>query len=192
MDGFEPKVIYDIGACSLGWAREARELWPEAKIILFDAYEPFEPFYKKHPEYDYHIGVLSNEDNNTVRFYISTIHPSGNSYYKEHDDAVFPTARFVERKTITLDSVVSQRGFPLPDFIKMDTQGSEKDILEGAAETIKSVKHLIVEIQNDDYNLGAPKANVVIPYVESLGFTCVAPLFCDYGPDGDYGFSRSV
>lgn len=186
-NGFEPNVIYDIGACTMHWAREAHELWPGAKIILFDAYEPFTFLYK---DYDHHIGVLSNEDDNTVRFYISKEHPSGNSYYKEHDDTVFPITRFVERNTRTLDSVVLERNFPPPDFIKMDTQGSEKDILEGATETLKSVKRMIVEIQSDQYNIGAPKTDIVIPFVESLGFTCSAPLFCDYGPDGDYGFER--
>jgi FkbM family methyltransferase len=186
-EGFEPKVVYDIGSCTLHWTREVQTLWPDAIIILFDAYEPLEVLYK---DFDHYIGVLSNEDGNTVRFYVSKEHPSGNSYYKEFNDDVFPITRFVERKTRTLDGIVAERGFPPPDFIKLDTQGSEKDILEGATETLKSVKRMIVEIQSDQYNIGAPRTDIVVPFVESLGFNCTAPLFCDYGPDGDYGFER--
>ena len=28
--GFEPAVIYDIGACVLHWTQEAKKLWPDA------------------------------------------------------------------------------------------------------------------------------------------------------------------
>ena len=65
-DGFEPKVIYDIGSCVLHWTKIAKKLWPNAKIILFDAFQPAEFLYSG---YDYHIGVLSNVDNNIVKFY---------------------------------------------------------------------------------------------------------------------------
>ena len=36
--GFEPKVIYDIGSCVLHWTNKAKQLWPNAKYILFDAF----------------------------------------------------------------------------------------------------------------------------------------------------------
>ena len=38
--GFAPTVIYDIGACVLHWTRPVKELWPDAEVILFDAFEP--------------------------------------------------------------------------------------------------------------------------------------------------------
>ena len=66
--GFEPKVIYDIGANVLHWTNEAKKLWPEAEYILFDAYEAAECLYDN---YKHHIGVLSNEDGLEVKFYTS-------------------------------------------------------------------------------------------------------------------------
>ena len=36
--GFEPKVIYDIGACVLHWTKVAQRLWPDARIILASGY----------------------------------------------------------------------------------------------------------------------------------------------------------
>jgi hypothetical protein len=41
-EGFEPKVIYDIGSCVLHWSTITKEIWLDAKIILFDAFEPAE------------------------------------------------------------------------------------------------------------------------------------------------------
>ena len=97
-DGFEPKVIYDIGSCVLHWTKIAKKLWPNAKIILFDAFQPAEFLYSG---YDYHIGVLSNVDNNIVKFYQNDYHPGGNSYYREigcRNGFFFPENKYIEMK----------------------------------------------------------------------------------------------
>jgi hypothetical protein len=35
---------------------------------------------------------------------------------------------------------------------------------------------------------GAPLVGETLPFIESLGFKCVAPRFSDNGSDADYGF----
>ena len=103
--------------------------------------------------------------------------------------------RYYEFDSITLDDVVTKYQFPKPDFIKMDVQGSEKDILQGATETLERCQHLILELPkpNTVYNLGAPGFDEVYDYVVNLGWTCTAPLFSDNGEfDGDYGFTRNL
>lgn len=186
--GFQPKVIYDIGACVLHWTKFAKTLWPNASYVIFDAFDKAEFLYT---DYQYHLGVLGNEDFKEVKFYQNDLLPTGNSYYREigcENGRYFPIDDFKWRTMRTLDSIVQSRNFPLPDLIKIDVQGAERDIVQGGARTIKHAKHLIVEMQHSDYNQDAPKFNETIPVIENLGFTCVAPLFCNNGPDGDYGF----
>jgi len=183
--GFEPKVIYDIGSCVLHWTKKAKLLWPNSKIILFDAFREAEFLYEG---YDYHMGVLTDEDNKELKFYKNIHSPGGNSYYKENNDRVFPSHLFVLENGMTLDTIVKEKGFPLPDLIKMDVQGAEKDIIIGAPKCLANAKHLICEIQSVDYNMGAPKVKETLPFIEALGWKCVAPKFCDNGPDADYGF----
>lgn len=191
--GFEPKVIYDIGSCVLHWTNGAKRLWPNATYYLFDAFESAEFLYVR-DGYDYHMGVLSDEDGKVVKWHQNDIQPGGNSYYREVgcgpiSGQLFPENGYVEKITRTLDSVVKERGFPKPDLLKMDVQGAEKDILSGAKDTLSSVRHLIVEMQHVDYNLGAPKVDETLPFIESLGFECVAPRFCGNADiDADYGF----
>ena len=187
--GFEPKVIYDIGASVLYWTKHAEALWPEATIVLFDAFRPAEFLYKG---YKYHMGVLSDKDDEVVKFYVNDMYPAGNSYYREIGTFgnVFPKENYVLYTTERLDSVVEENEFPLPDLVKLDVQGSEKDIIAGGLKTISHAKHLIVELQCVEYNEGAPNVEETLPYIESLGWKCTAPLFCDNGPDGDYGFTR--
>lgn len=190
-NGFEPKVIYDIGSCVLHWTQVARKLWPNATYIFFDAFQPAEFLYIEDGSL-YNIGALSNVDGNIVNFYQNDYLPGGNSYYKEigsfEPEKYFPENKFIEMTTQTLDNVVKNRGFPLPDFIKMDVQGCEVDILKGGLETIKHAKRLIVELQHSNYNRDAPTVTESLPFIESLGWKCDSPAFQNNGPDADYSF----
>lgn len=187
--GFEPKVIYDIGSCVLHWTKAAKKLWPDAKYILFDAFSPAEFLYK---DYDYHVGVLSNEDDKLVKFYQNDYYPTGNSYYREigckHRD-YFPKDKYIEKLSKKIDTIVKERGFPLPDFVKIDVQGAEIDIIRGGIDTFKNASRMIIELQSREYNEGALTNDVSLPLIENLlGFKCRDPLFQNNGPDGDYGF----
>ena len=191
--GFNPKVIYDIGSCVLHWTHVAQKVWPEAEIILFDAFSPAMFLYK---DYDYFIGVLSDQDDKDIKFYQNDFFPGGNSYYREvgsRGHVFFPPETYIEWKSRSLDSVVWERQFPLPDLIKLDVQGAEKDIIAGGRSVVRHAQRLIVEMQDVEYNEGAPKVMETLPFIESLGFRCCDPKFSDNGPDADYGFiSRSA
>ena len=193
-NGFEPRVIYDIGSCILHWSKEARKIWPDAKIIAFDASTSVEFLYSKKHVDDYSIGILTNEDDKELTFYQHDALQTGNSYYKEigskNSSALFNKHTAYKRRGMTLDTIVAERELPLPDLVKIDVQGAEKDVVEGGVKTILNCKHLIVEMQRKQYNEGAPLVDETLPYVESVGFHCRAPLFCDNGVDGDYGFER--
>jgi FkbM family methyltransferase len=191
----QPRVIYDIGACVLHWTTEAKDIWPESKFIAFEAMDESEFLFKEN-NMDYAICVLSDTDGKTVDFYQNTIHPGGNSYYKENHEInpnsihYFNDSHRRTKVTATLDSIVKQKKFPLPDLIKMDVQGAEMDVIKGARGCLAYCKDLILELQVVEYNKGAPLRQDVIEYLKTLGFELVTELFCNNGPDGDYHFRR--
>ena len=76
------------------------------------------------------------------------------------------------------------------DFIWMDVQGAEMDILKGAKETLKTCQNLILELQHVEYNTGAPMNEEVISYLDGIGFRLVEGPFAEYSGDGDYHFVR--
>jgi len=141
---------------------------------------------------NYHIGVLSNEDNRKVKFYQNIMHPAGNSYYRElhNNSAMFPEDKAVEMTAATLDTIAKQKGFPPPDLIKCDVQGAEIDIVAGAKETLKNTKYMILELQHQVYNQGAMMADKSIELLKMDGWECVAPRFSSAMADADYCFKR--
>lgn len=188
--GFEPKVIYDIGSCVLHWTKEAEKIWPNANIYLFDAFDTAEFLYEK---YKYHIGVLGDTDGKMVKFYQNDLHPGGNSYYKEigcKNGLYFPEDQFVIREMKTLDTIRSVNEWPMPDLVKIDVQGAELDIIKGSPNVIQAAQHLIVEMQHTNYNRNAPLVDTTLPFIKSLGFECIAPRFSSTPVDADYGFKK--
>lgn len=197
---YTPSVVYDIGAAVLHWTKEAKQIWPNTRYIAFEAMTTVEEWYNEYGV-EYSLGVFSNENNKEVTYHGHPVHIGGNSYYKEnvkYSPAAkdIYTKEFEElRHTITIDSVVSLSGFPPPDFVKIDVQGAELDILEGMTNTLKTVKHLIVELQHVEYNIGAKQVNESIPFIESLGFKLVPTNtkdkhFYNNGADADYHFIK--
>jgi len=141
--------------------------------------------------------VLSDVTDREVEFYQNNDAPGGNSYYRENP-AVQPSAAQIYSdvyrrrvKTISLDDTVRARGWPWPDLIKMDVQGAEFDVLQGAAESLMHAQHVILELQVVEYNKGAPLKDTVIAYMDTVGYDCLG-LFSDNGPDGDYHFRRRL
>lgn len=198
-DGLRPKVIYDIGACVLHWTNEARQVWPAAEFIPFEAMKEVDFLYREAGFKNFASGCLLSDTIEEIEFYENLEHPGGNSMYRENEElsplasVLFPDNKKVKRKTNTLDEIVKLNQLPLPDLIKMDIQGAELKALKGAVETLKSCNHLILELQHKDYNLGAPKSQEVIEYLESIGFVLHGgKMFCgsDMGVDGDYHFIR--
>ena len=193
-EGFEPKVIYDIGACVLHWTNEAQRIWDRAEYIVFEAMDSSEFLFKERG-LKYHMGVLSDESGKEVDFYQNDVHPGGNSYYKENEEVNPETVNYFNEshrrrlKTVTLDAVRRLKNFPAPDMIKMDVQGAELDVLKGAVETLSTVKHVILELQVVEYNKGAPLKDAVIAYMDTQEFDCLG-IFSNNGPDGDYHFVR--
>ena len=183
----EPKVIYDIGACVLHWTRHAEKRWPNSTYVLFDAEQGVIPVLSK-TKHQYHIGLLTDKDNKMIKFYHNIDNPGGNSYYKEVTGAF--TEQHAEIKIGSkLDTIVKQKGYPLPDLIKLDVQGAELDVLRGAEECIKHCTDIILEAQHKKYNEGAPMVNDVINYMTSLGFQLVSN-FSRVEYDGDYHFKK--
>ena len=183
----QPKVIYDIGACVMHWTKEARKIWPDSKIIMFDAMNHAEFLYKE-SGLDYYCDGPLGDFTRWVKFYENPMDPAGNSVFKE-DTQFFTEEHAVDKKMQSLDNIIGHNKWPKPDLIKIDAQGAELLILVGAQETLSQCNDIIIEMQHKEYNLGAPQKDDVTQYLNEIGFELVSQIHIG-NVDGDYHFRR--
>jgi FkbM family methyltransferase len=102
------------------------------------------------------------------KFYLNSSNPgsTGNSFYLEQTVHYENNTTEAEIQVVKLDDFFQGRTF---DFIKVDTQGSEYDIVEGAKNLISKCKFLLIEVPFFSFNTGAKLAHEVIPLISSLG-----------------------
>jgi len=157
--GFTPNRILDIGASVCQTADVFRQFWPTSDILLIEGNGDCETVYKS-KNYNYQIKVLGKE-NGTTSFYKTKWHPlcSGNSIYKEINPVYEGDTLITEiRPVYKLDDVVTGTY----DLIKIDTQGSELDIIRGGIDTFSKAKVVICEVALIDINIGGCKKEDVM------------------------------
>lgn len=180
--GFEPKVIYDIGAYRGHWSLEIHKVFPNGQFYLFEANENNRSYLEKTP-FNFYIGILGDKEQN-VTFY--TNNTTGDSifceqtkYYQENNCIK------KELPMITLETAVKNNKIPLPDLIKFDVQGAEKLIIQGSQSLIQHAEVLILETKILEYNQKAPLIYETLNLMESLGYNLSDILECHYLPTGE-------
>ena len=167
-----PKALIDIGANKGEFSKAARKFIKTIhNFYLIEANEQCSPYLSNLP-WDYKICLLSNEEKNIYFFIDPNDNTStGNSYYLEETEH-FNKETFVKIKSTTLDKVISLKKEKF-DFLKIDTQGSELDIIKGGLETLKEIEFILLECNVagvKTYNRGSPDEIIIFNYLKKHGF----------------------
>jgi hypothetical protein len=72
----------------------------------------------------------------------------------------------------TVDEVLKRKDIIKADFIKLDVQGFELEVLKGASKTLESAEVVLMEVSLIEINKGAPLINEVMQFMVSRGFIC--------------------
>jgi FkbM family methyltransferase len=157
--------VFDIGAHRGAWSVELNSVLKKSNFYLFEANPLFEPSLSS-TGFPYFLSVLSDRET-TVDFYFKN--GTGDSYFKEnteHYRDVVPTPT----ATTTLDALVLKEKLPYPNLLKLDTQGSEIDILRGARNVIENVSIIYVECPIQPYNLASPEIADYLDFFRAIDF----------------------
>lgn len=166
-DGLSIDTVYDIGANAGCWTAKMKQtVLSNCKFYMFEG-NPLHSRSLANIGSPYYICILSNPGRTTVDYYVANT--TGDSYYKENT-VHYATTESTSMSCYTLDAIVAQDNLPIPDFIKIDTQGSELDILRGAESILDRVKLVYLECPIITYNIGAPTINDYLEYMKSKGF----------------------
>ena len=165
--GFESKCAIDVGAFEGEWSKMYKSIFPNAKMVMIEAQHGQEEILRKVTNQleatSHHISLLGAEKGIAVDFHINS---TVSSVLEEHSSNNFQKER---RHTQTLDGLVGNLTIS-PDFLKLDVQGYELEILKGSKKTLKSVQFILCEVSLIDINKNCPLITEVFTYLDKIDF----------------------
>jgi FkbM family methyltransferase len=175
--GFSPSRAIDVGACRGDWARLWRHVFPSAHVLMV---EP-------QPRHRERLERMVATDPDRLAFAPALVGPPGLDSAAFHlmDDesggtgsSVLPELSDVPRRVLqlpvqTLDEIYGIRDAPPPDFLKLDVQGYELEVLRGASQILGSVPYVLLEVSLVNYNAGGPLFNEVIDWMAAQRYRLV-------------------
>jgi FkbM family methyltransferase len=167
-NGYTPNVIFDIGAHCGIWTAQCLKIYPTQTYHLFEAIEYTQlDCYFGVPNVNVHAGVVLDKEVRDVKWY--QMCNTGDSMFKENTPH-FDNCEVITRRTSTLNTMVDASNLEHV-LIKIDCQGAEIPILQGATELIKKTDFIILEIPYfGKYNEGVPSFLEHIQFMDSIGF----------------------
>jgi FkbM family methyltransferase len=180
----EIQTVYDIGAHHGNWSRGMKRLLPSASFFLIEANPSCRPYLIK-SKFPFALRALSDSKGNKT---FHTNNSTGDSFYLENE-ALSGVSNWQtkELEVVDLDSCAAELGFPFPDWIKMDVQGSELDILAGGRRVFSHARYLLCEIPLVPYNQGAPSFSDYLEAFVGAGFDPLAIVESHFLPQKGKG-----
>jgi FkbM family methyltransferase len=177
------KTIIDIGANIGQYALAAHRFYPNSQIYSF---EPVPICYKQLQEntkaisnihsYNY---ALGNQNREITFFQNAHTHASSALNVSKYQmDNVPKTKNFQEIKVkcLKLDDFPFEHNLLTPILLKLDVQGYERNVLEGASSFLQKVNYIILEMSFIAMYDNEPLFDEMHSYLKEKGFKLVAPI----------------
>lgn len=169
-------VFYDLGANIGFYSLIADQYIRTGRIYSFEPVPANRQLFEKHLQLNSPLlrsGKISIEpfaiadQEKTISFSNDTRHRDGNTYISA--SPVFTAAKdLITVQCYSIDDWV-QQGHERPDIIKIDVEGAEYEVLQGAIKTLQQYKPNLL-LATHDYHLPGVKDQCV-EYLKQLGYT---------------------
>lgn len=166
--GYNPKVVYDIGAYHGEFAKFClNNFKPSPKVICFEPQESC----RKHLDVmvnqgkiEYISSLVGSKDIAEIDFYENE---TGSSVLKDGN-----SNRESKKKSVSrIDSLINNGTIKdKPDFVKIDTQGYELEILNGLGNYLNDARMILLELNFIDIYHNAPLMAEVNQFLFDSGF----------------------
>jgi FkbM family methyltransferase len=166
--GFKPKTVIDVGV-----AYQTAELYqefPEANILLIEPLVEFEPFLQQicaSYKAQYVLAAAGAAPGSAVL----NVHSDkiGSSMLREVEGpSVDGTPR--EVPVVTVDQLCAEKNLAGPYLLKVDVQGAELQVLDGARRTLEQTEAVLLELSFFGFYSGGPQFCDVIAEMKERGF----------------------
>jgi FkbM family methyltransferase len=168
--GISVTTVYDIGAHVGAWSNSIESLMGgQIEVVIFEPNTRHNEVLSKANRKIFNF-ILSDE-NQLLNFY--SIGGTGDSIFRENSDH-YTNIKPTQLPASRLDDLVEEHDLNFPDIVKIDVQGAEFKVLQGAARTISKASAVIIECQLLNRNEGGSQISDVLIFMTTLNFFPVA------------------
>jgi len=171
--GLDPRLIIDVGANMGRWTREAMLSWPDCQYILLEPQIEMKPkldkLCAKAKNAKWILGGAGRQDGEME---LAVIPSNGGSSSSFMVPAALREARKLESRSVpiySLDSICEQVG-QIPELVKLDAEGMEMQIMEGAKSLIGVTEVFLLEVALFDPWAGGATFPELVKAMDELGY----------------------
>jgi len=165
--GFDFRYIIDVG---VGYGtHDIYRAFPRAKYLLIEPLDEFRGVLDRLSgkiDADYHIAAAGSREGTTI----INVHGdlTGSSVLRQAEGpAMDGTAR--EVKAVRLEGLLPKE-LPRPALLKVDTQGTELEVIAGLGSRVNEIDAIIVEVSLMSFRHGCAQFYDVVARMKDLGF----------------------
>lgn len=153
--GFQPKHIVDVGANHGLWTKQALDHFPNSQYTLIEPQARLKEYVQhildKNPNVNFY-AVGAGSESGVFDFTIVERDDSCTFLYTS-DEATQRNYVQLKIPVITLNNFINEQNLPIPDIIKIDAEGLDLEVLEGANQFFGKTELFLVEasILNKQY-----------------------------------------
>ena len=168
---FMPNHIVDVGANHGTWTREAIKYFPHSQFTLFEPQYWLENSIKDILSTNNKVSFNAfgvGKTKGTFKFTIVDRDDSCSFKYSE-EEAKNMGFDQIDLPVVTLNDFFKENGLSIPDLVKIDAEGLDLDVLEGASDFFGKTEIFLVEaaVVNDNIKNTVLK---VLEYMDKMGY----------------------
>ena len=155
---FSPGCVLDVGANHGNWTREALKYFPEAEYLLIEPQDHLKVHVQDLIDAGRKIRWINAgaaDKSGTLRFFVSDRDDSSTFLPREEQPQTRVTSE-TSVEVLTLDAIVEKYKVPVPDMVKIDAEGFDLKVMQGASSLIGKTDVVLLE------------AGVVCPFENSV------------------------
>lgn len=180
LQAMEINTVIDAGASNGGFARRIRKILPRARIISFealqDSYDELNQRMKQDENFESHGVALSNSNGKAVFQMASSVGSSSLLSMAELHKSAYPASSGIteiEVECKKLDDVLDAAQMKKNILFKLDVQGAEKMVMEGAENTLRNTELIFSEVNFQELYHGCVLFTDLVDYLQQRSFRVI-------------------